>query len=206
MDHIVYVVDDDDAVRQAIVRLLQSEDFNVADFASAEMFLNQHFGPLPSCLILDMNMPVADGFQVLAALEKKGRELPIIFITGFGTIPLSVRAMKAGACEFLTKPIDAEDLLNAVREGLSAAEKNLSFVSEQSSLAQRHQTLTPREREVLGLAIGGLLNKQIATALGVSEITAKVHKRRVMEKMQTRSLADLVRAAERLHIVKSQSR
>ncbi|HEY0210202.1 response regulator transcription factor [Acerihabitans sp.] len=206
MDHIVYVVDDDDAVRQSIVRLLQSEDFNVADFSSAAAFLGQRPGILPSCLILDMNMPVADGFQVLAELEKSGRDMPIIFITGFGTIPLSVRAMKAGACEFLTKPVRSSDLINAVREGLSAAEKNLSFVSEQSTLTQRHQTLTPREREVLGLAIGGLLNKQIATALGVSEITAKVHKRRVMEKMQTRSLADLVRAAERLHIVKSQSR
>lgn len=206
MDHIVYVVDDDDAVRLSIVRLLQSEDFNVADFSSAAAFLDQRLGILPSCLILDMNMPVADGFQVLAELEKSGRDLPIIFITGFGTIPLSVRAMKAGACEFLTKPVRSSDLINAVREGLSAAEKNLSFVSEQSTLTQRHQTLTPREREVLGLAIGGLLNKQIATALGVSEITAKVHKRRVMEKMQTRSLADLVRAAERLHIVKSQSR
>ncbi|NDL65142.1 response regulator transcription factor [Acerihabitans arboris] len=206
MDHIVYVVDDDDSVRQSIVRLLGSEDLNVADFSSARAFLDQRLGTLPSCLILDMNMPVADGFQVLAELEKSGREMPIIFITGFGTIPLSVRAMKAGACEFLTKPIRSEDLINAVREGLSAAEKNFSFLMEQSSLTLRHQTLTPREREVLGLAIGGLLNKQIATALGVSEITAKVHKRRVMEKMQTRSLADLVRAAERLHIVKSQSR
>lgn len=206
MDHIVYVVDDDDAVRQSIVRLLQSADFNVADFASAETFLSQRLGLLPSCLILDMNMPVADGFQVLAALEKMGRDLPIIFITGFGTIPLSVRAMKAGACEFLTKPIASEALINAVREGVLTAQKNFSYLSEQCDLAQRHQTLTPREREVLGLAIGGLLNKQIATALGVSEITAKVHKRRVMEKMQTRSLADLVRAAERLHIVKSQSR
>ncbi len=206
MDHIVYVVDDDNSVRQSIVGLLTSEDYHVADFASAQAFLTQHFSQVPSCVILDMNMPVLDGFEVVDALGKTGRALPVIFTTGFGTIPMSVKAIKAGACEFLTKPIVPEHLLRAVREGLLLAEKNLSFFHEQSSLAQRHQTLTPREREVLGLAIGGLLNKQIARALGVSEITAKVHKRRVMEKMQTRSLADLVRAAERLHIVKSQSR
>ncbi|WP_213989464.1 response regulator [Sodalis sp. dw_96] len=206
MDHIVYVVDDDNSVRQSIVSLLQSEDYHVADFASAQAFLGQPFSHLPSCVILDMNMPLSDGFEVVETLGKTGRTFPVIFITGYGTIPMSVKAMKAGAYEFLTKPIVSEQLLNAVREGLLLAEKNLSLSHEQSSLAERHQTLTPREREVLGLAIGGLLNKQIATALGVSEITAKVHKRRVMEKMQTRCLADLVRAAERLHIVKSQSR
>jgi FixJ family two-component response regulator len=206
MDHIVYVVDDDNSVRHSIVRLLQSEGFHVADFASVQAFLNQHFSHIPCCVIVDMNVPVSDGFDVMEALGKTGRTFPVIFITGYGTIPLSVKAMKAGAYEFLTKPIDPGQLLSAVRGGLLTAEKNLSFYHELSSLAERHQTLTPREREVLGLAIGGLLNKQIATALGVSEITAKVHKRRVMEKMQTRCLADLVRAAERLHIVKSQSR
>lgn len=206
MDHIVYVVDDDDSVRQSIVRLLQSEDMNTVGFATAQSFLEHPFAPLPGCLVLDMNMPVADGFYVLSALEKAGRTMPIIFITGFGTIPLSVRAMKAGACEFLTKPVRSEDLLHAVREGMATAKKNFVLTTEQTDLTQRHQSLTPREREVFGLAIGGLLNKQIATALGVSEITAKVHKRRVMEKMRTRCLADLVRAAERLHIIKSQSR
>src|SRR5476649_2820319 len=206
MNHMVYVIDDDDSVRHAMVRLLQSAGYSVAEFASAEAFLTQSLSPLSGCLVLDMNLPHADGFYVLDALEKKGQELPIIFITGFGTIPMSVRAMKAGAHEFLTKPVAPEDLLNAVDEGLIKAEKNQLFSSEQSDLTLRHQSLTPREREVLGLAIGGLLIKQIATALGVSEITAKVHKRRVMEKMRTRSLADLVRAAERLHIVKSQSR
>jgi len=206
MDHIVYVVDDDNSVRQSIVSLLRSEDYQVEDFASPQAFLTQPFRYVPSCVILDMNMPVSDGFAVVDALGKTGQALPVIFITGYGTIPMSVKAIKAGAYEFLTKPIVPEQLLQAVREGLLMSEKNLSFSHEQSSLAERHQTLTPREREVLGLAIGGLLNKQIATALGVSEITAKVHKRRVMEKMQTRSLADLVRAAERLHIVKSQSR
>ncbi len=206
MNHMVYVIDDDDSVRHAMVRLLQSAGYPVAEFASAEAFLIQPLSPQPCCLVLDMNLPKGDGFYVLDALEKKGQQLPIIFITGFGTIPMSVRAMKAGAHEFLTKPVAPDDLLRAVGEGLLKAEKNHRFSSEQSDLTQRHQSLTPREREVLGLAIGGLLIKQIARALGVSEITAKVHKRRVMEKMQTRSLADLVRAAERLHIVKSQSR
>jgi len=206
MNHIVYVIDDDDSVRRSMVRLLESAGYPVAEFASAEAFLTYPLSQLPGCLVLDMNLPMADGFHVLDALEKSGRQLPIIFITGFATIPMSVRAMKAGAHEFLAKPVAPDDLLSAVSEGLLKAKKNQFFANEQSDLTLRHQSLTPREREVLGLAIGGLLNKQIARALGVSEITAKVHKRRVMEKMQTRSLADLVRAAERLHIVKSQSR
>ncbi|MEA9389925.1 response regulator [Acerihabitans sp. TG2] len=206
MNHIVYVIDDDDSVRRSMVRLLESAGYAVVEFASAEAFLTHSLSQLPGCLVLDMNLPMADGFHVLDALEKSGRQLPIIFITGFATIPMSVKAMKAGAHEFLAKPVAPEDLLSAVSEGLLKAKKNQLFANEQSDLTLRHQRLTPREREVLGLAIGGLLNKQIARALGVSEITAKVHKRRVMEKMQTRSLADLVRAAERLHIVKSQSR
>ncbi|PLR31451.1 DNA-binding response regulator [Chimaeribacter californicus] len=206
MDQIVYVVDDDEAVRRSLVRLLESAAYPVADFASAGAFLAHPFSPIPSCLILDMNMPVSNGFEVAEMLHNNGHAIPIIFLTGFGTIPMSVKAMKAGAHEFLTKPVMAEQLLHAVAEALQLAEKNLTLSCEQLALRQRHQTLTPRECEVLELAIGGLLNKQIANALGVSEITAKVHKRRVMEKMQARSLADLVRAAERLNILKSQSR
>ena len=206
MDQIVYVVDDDASVRRSLVSLLESEAYQVVDFASAREFLAHPLSPQPTCLILDMNMPVADGFEVAETLHNNGYTLPIIFLTGFGTIPMSVKAMKAGAHEFLTKPVMADQLLHAVAEGLQLAEKNLTQAQEQQALRQRHQSLTPRECEVLELAIGGLLNKQIANALGVSEITAKVHKRRVMEKMQARSLADLVRAAERLHILKSQSR
>ncbi|UYU31179.1 response regulator transcription factor [Siccibacter colletis] len=206
MEQIIYVVDDDDAVRRAVVRLLQSEGHEVADFNSAQAFLSHDFCEKPGCLVLDMNMPAADGFDVMDGLSRLGRVLPVIFLTGFGTIPLTVKAMKTGALEFLTKPVNPVQLLQAVAEGLRQAQQNFSHLREQHALTQRHQSLTLREREVLELAIGGLLNKQIATALGVSEITAKVHKRRVMEKMQARSLADLVRSAERLNIVKSRSR
>ncbi|WP_275554647.1 response regulator [Mixta sp. Marseille-Q2659] len=206
MEHIVYVVDDDNSVRQALVSLLKAEDYQVADFSSAQTFLAHSFSPAPGCLILDMNMPEANGFDVTDALTKLGYLIPTIFLTGYGTIPLTVKAMKAGAYEFMTKPAVPRLLLQAVAEALKLAEKNLGASREMQTLTARYDSLTPREREVLQLAIGGLLNKQIATALGVSEITAKVHKRRVMEKMEVRSLTDLVRAAERLNIVKTQGR
>ena len=203
---IVYVVDDDNSVRQSLVRLLMAEDYRVADFPSAQAFLSHAFRPEPGCLILDMNMPDADGFDVTESLTKLGYLIPIIFLTGFGTIPLSVKAMKAGAYEFMTKPAVPGLLLKAVADALALAEKNMGASQEIQTLTSRYESLTPREKEVFQLAIGGLLNKQIATAMGVSEITAKVHKKRVMEKMDVRSLADLVRCAERLNIVKSQSR
>ncbi|MFD1802217.1 response regulator transcription factor [Mixta tenebrionis] len=206
MNPIVYVVDDDHSVRQALVCLLTAEDYQVADFPSAQAFLDHPFSAAPGCLILDMNMPERSGFDLTEALAKLGYPIPTIFLTGYGTIPLSVKAMKAGACEFMTKPAVPQLLLKAVSEALQLATKNLSAAQELQTLTARYESLTPREREVLQLAIGGLLNKQIATALGVSEITAKVHKRRVMEKMEVRSLTDLVRAAERLNIVKTQGR
>lgn len=206
MEHIIYVVDDDDAVRRAIVSLLRADGHEVADFNCAQAFLAHPFCDVPGCLILDMNMPVADGFDVMDGLRRLGRALPVIFLTGYGTIPLTVKAMKTGALEFLTKPVNPLQLLQTVADGLRQARDNFMHLREHQDLAQRYQSLTPREREVLELVIGGLLNKQIATALGVSEITAKVHKRRVMEKMQARSLADLVRSAARLNIEKSQSR
>ncbi|MGP6487558.1 response regulator transcription factor [Duffyella gerundensis] len=198
MERIVYVVDDDNAVRKSIVRLLQSEGYSAMDFASATAFMSHTFCDAPGCLILDMNMPVADGFDVVGALKQSGRVLPIIFLTGYGTIPLSVRAMKAGAHEFLTKPVASDVLLQAVEGALQLAKRNSSHCLESHQLQQRFLSLTRREQEVLWLTIRGLLNKQMAAELGVSEITVKVHRRRVMEKMQVRSLADLVRAAERL--------
>lgn len=200
MEHIVYVVDDDNAVRQSIVRLLQSEGYHTVDFASADAFLSHSFSVVPGCVILDMNMPVINGFEVAGELKKRGRDLPVIFLTGYGTIPLSVRAMKAGAHEFLTKPVVSDELLQVVEEALVLAAQNSDHSREHHELKQRHLSLTPREQEVLQLAISGMLNKQIAAELGVSEITVKVHRRRVMEKMQVRSLADLVRAGERLEI------
>ncbi|ALB69059.1 two component transcriptional regulator, LuxR family [Cronobacter dublinensis 1210] len=203
MEHIVYVVDDDSAVRHAIVSLLGSAGLEVRDFATAESFLSHDFEDLPACVILDMQMPVISGFEVAQTLKACGRDLPVIFLTGYGTIPMSVQAMKSGAYEFLTKPVVPDALIAAVEAALRFAEENAQQSRLQYDLKQRHLSLTPREQEVLQLAISGLLNKQIAHALGVSEITVKVHRKRVMEKMQARSLADLVRAAERLAIQSS---
>lgn len=198
MEHIVYVVDDDDPVRQSVIRLLESADLRALGFSSAEAFLQHPFDDLPSCVILDMQMPAISGFEVADALKDSGREIPIIFLTGHGTIPMSVRAIKGGAYEFLTKPVEFSALLNAIESALQLAENNAERNKEHYALKQRHMSLTPREREVLELAIIGKLNKQIAAELGVSEITVKVHRRRVMEKMQVRSVAELVRAVERL--------
>lgn len=206
MDHIVYVVDDDNSVRQALVSLLKAEDYRVADFPSAQAFLSHPFTSQPGCLILDMNMPETSGFDVAEALTRLGHVIPVIFLTGFGTIPLSVKAMKAGAYEFMTKPAVPGLLLQAVAGALKLAEKTLDESQEIQTLTTRYDSLTPREKEVFQLAIGGLLIKQIATEMGVSEITAKVHKKRVMEKMQVRSLTDLVRAADRLNIPKTLGR
>lgn len=202
MEHIVYVVDDDHSVRQSIVRLLNSAGNSAIEFDSADSFLAYPFPDLPGCVILDMKMPGKDGLEVADALKTRGTEMPIIFLTGYGTIPMSVQAMKAGAYEFLTKPVKAEELLKAVQNALTLASDNADELREYHNLKQRYKTLTPREQEVLALTIKGLLNKQIAAELGVSEITVKVHRRRVMDKMQVRSLADLVRHAERLNLNK----
>jgi FixJ family two-component response regulator len=206
MNSIVYIVDDDAAVTSALTNLLIADDYTVISFSSADDFLSHALTPLPCCLILDINLPGADGFDVAKALIDRGYTIPTIFLTGFGTIPVTVRAMKTGAYEFLTKPVEPERILQAVAEALEIAEQNLASSQERREIVQRHQTLTPRESEVMLLAISGLLNKQIAAEMGVSEITAKVHKRRVMEKMNARSLTDLVRAAERLNIEHSRRR
>ncbi|MBV8625499.1 MAG: response regulator transcription factor, partial [Herbaspirillum sp.] len=197
MERTVFVVDDDGMVRTALLRLLASASLAARGFASAQEFLQAPLPAAPCCLLLDMQMPGSDGFEVVRQLEQRGDNLPVIFISGYATIPATVQAMKAGAHEFLTKPIQDERLLGAVGEALEIAERQLLARVEHATSTSRLETLTPREREVLELAIGGLLNKQIATELGISEITVKVHKRRVMDKMQTRTLADLVRTAER---------
>lgn len=198
MEHIVYVVDDDDAVRQSVIGLLESSDLHAIGFSSAETFLHHRFEDLPACVILDMQMPAISGFDVADALKASGREIPIIFLTGHGTIPMSVRAIKGGAYEFLTKPVESSALIDSIESALKLAQNNAAQFKEHYALKQRHMSLTPREHEVLQLAISGLLNKQIAAELGVSEITVKVHRRRVMDKMQVRSVAELVRAVERL--------
>ncbi len=206
MERTVFVVDDDNMVRTALLRLLASAGYAAHGFASADEFLQARLPAVPCCLLLDMKMPGSDGFEVVRRLERRGDAIPVIFISGYGTIPTTVQAMKAGAHEFLTKPIQDERLLGAVEEALQIAERQLQSRTEHAACTSRLETLTPREREVLELAIGGLLNKQIATELGISEITVKVHKRRVMDKMQTKTLADLVRAAERLQISSARQR
>jgi FixJ family two-component response regulator len=205
-ERMVMVVDDDAHVRQGVADLLEAEGYAVHAFADAADFLAQPAPSVPACLILDMQMPQQDGMSVLQHMAARHVALPVIFLTGHGTIPLSVAAMKAGANEFLTKPVDPDALLAAVDEALAGDASRIDARREADELARRHAQLTPREREVFGLAIGGLLNKQIADAMGISEIMAKVHKRNLMQKMQTRTLAELVRMAERLGIESARRR
>jgi FixJ family two-component response regulator len=202
----VYVVDDDDSVRASVLNLLQAEGIDARGFSAGADFVAHARADAPSCLVCDMQMPELDGLEVAAELARLGKAIPVIFMTGFGSIPLSVRAMKAGAIEFLTKPVEPDALIQAVREALALDAEGLASRRELADLRRRHASLTPREQETLRLVIGGLLNKQIADELGVSEIMAKTHKRKVMEKMAARSLPDLVRDAERLQIEKTRSR
>ena len=202
----VFVVDDDDAVRASILNLLAAEGFEARGFAAGAAFIGAARPDTAACLVCDMKMPELGGLEVAAEMARQGSGIPIIFMTGFGSIPMTVQAMKAGAIEFLTKPVAPEELLRAVRDGLRTGEANLAARRETAQLRQRLSSLTPRERETMELVIGGLLNKQVADALGVSEIMAKTHKRKVMDKMGARSLPDLVRYAERLQIARARSR
>ncbi|MBD8542633.1 response regulator transcription factor [Oxalobacteraceae sp. CFBP 8761] len=202
----VFVVDDDDAVRASILNLLAAEGFEARGFAAGTAFIGAARPDTAACLVCDMKMPELGGLEVAAEMARQGSDMPIIFMTGFGSIPMTVQAMKAGAIEFLTKPVAPDELLRAVRDGLRTDEANLAARRETSQLRQRLSSLTPRERETMELVIGGLLNKQVADALGVSEIMAKTHKRKVMDKMGARSLPDLVRYAERLQIARARSR
>lgn len=205
---VVFVVDDDASLRQALVSLLQSVGLRVEAFGSAADFLKkaQLRDVAAACLVLDVRLPGLSGLDFQAELTKAKIQIPIIFISGFGDVPMTVRAMKAGAVEFLTKPVAPDELLQAVRDALAADARRLDERRELAGLRRRHASLTPRERQTMQLVIGGLLNKQIAGELGVSEIMAKTHRRKVMEKMAARSLPDLVRQAERLQIVKTRSR
>ncbi len=189
----IFVVDDDAAVRKSLVRLLRSAGYHAEPFASAAEFLNhwrEH--ATTGCLVLDVQMPGLNGFDLQRELRSTPRSLPIVFVTGHGDIPMSVMAMKAGAVNFLAKPFQAEDLLQAVGEAIAGAAEQELEQSERAVLAQRYATLTPREREVLELVVRGLANKRIATELGIVEKTIKVHRGRVMSKMQVRSVAELV--------------
>lgn len=197
-DSIVYVIDDDRSVREAIESLIRSVGMTVKTFASAQEFKAITRPNVPSCLVLDVRMPGLSGLDLQRELVDGDMRIPVIFITGHGDIPMSVRAMKAGAVEFLTKPFRDQDLLDAISEAIEGDRAERLQLAEITEFQKRFEQLTPREREVMGLVVKGLLNKQIAVKLKISEITVKLHRHQVMEKMQAQSLADLVRMAERM--------
>jgi FixJ family two-component response regulator len=203
---VVHIVDDDDALRLALARLIRSAGLDARGHYSASGLREALNADRPRCIILDMRLEREDGLSILEALRVDGNTAPVIFLTGFGTIPMTVMAMRAGAAEFLTKPVNDDVLLAAINRALQHDALIAERHQLQSELELRLRSLTDRERQVMRLAIGGLMNKQIAGELNISEITAKVHKRRVMQKMGARSLPDLVRMAGQLGIGALRSR
>ena len=196
----VFVVDDDAAVREALRALIDSVGLRVELFGSAGEFLQRKLPHLPSCLILDVRLPGKSGFDLQRELAEANIGIPIIFITGHGDIPMSVRAMKAGAVEFLAKPFRDQDLLDVIQLALERDRATRQREAEIATLRDRFESLTPREREVLPWVVSGLLNKQIADAIGTSEATVKVHRSQLMRKMGAKSLADLVRMADKIGV------
>jgi FixJ family two-component response regulator len=197
---LVFIVDDDEAVRKSLGTLLRSAGLAVATFASAQQFLASPRADVLSCLVLDLKMPGLSGLELQKRMAEVNIEIPIVFITGHGDIPTSVQAMKAGAVEFLTKPVRDQDLLDAIDQAIQRDRNTRHKQAEIAELRGRYESLTSREREVMKLVVSGLLNKQIAVELGISEFTVKIHRGQVMGKMTADSLADLVIMSEKLSI------
>ena len=197
----VFVIDDDAGVRASIQGLLKTVGLNAETFATAQDFLQRKASDGPSCLVLDVRLPGISGLDMQRKLTEAGVQIPIVFITGHGDIPMSVKAMKSGAVEFLTKPFRDQDLLDAVQQALERDSARREQQNEIQGLRERYERLTAREREVLALVVSGMANKQVASELGTSEITVKIHRRQVMSKMQAGSVADLGRIAEKLKLL-----
>ncbi len=195
---VVFIVDDDVSVRESLELLVQHENWKPQAFASAQEFLNHPRELVPSCLVLDLSLPGLNGLELQKQLAVEHIDMPVIFITGYGDVPKTVQAMKAGAVEFLTKPLHNDTLVSAIRNALQRSRLALAQEAEMRELRDRYASLTPREQQVMALVVSGLLNKQVGGELGISEITVKAHRGQVMQKMKANSLADLVRMATEL--------
>jgi FixJ family two-component response regulator len=195
---IVFVVDDDISVRESLELLIKFAGWQPETFAAARNFLERPRTTTPSCLVLDVSLPDLNGLELQKLIASDRTDLPIIFITGHGDVPMTVQAMKAGAVEFLTKPFDDEVLLSAIRNAIKRSAAVLEDQAEVGALRSNYDSLTPREQDVMGLVVAGMLNKQIGLKLGISEITVKAHRGKMMQKMKADSVADLVKAAVRL--------
>lgn len=199
-DALVVVVDDDDGLRAALSSLFRSLDMRVELFSSAAELLRFGFPPIPTCLVLDVRLRGINGLDLQTQLTREGIDVPIVFMTGHGDIPMTVQAMKAGAADFLAKPFREQDLLDAVSAALRTDRERRDTALRDAELRQRYEALTPREREVMGMAASGLMNKQIAGEIGLSQVTVKIHRGQAMRKMRARTFADLVRMAQALGV------